>query len=276
VLAYRTGDGRDVRELAWLDRGGQREGTIGTPAGYRNPRLSPDGRRLAVHRAEGGGDIWVTELGRGASTRVTSDPASDNVPLWSPDGAKIAFVSNRAGGVFDLYWKSAGGTGPEELLLKSPHNKLLNDWSPDGQYVLYQEDDPQTKTDLWMLPLAGDRKPARLLATPFNESEAALSPDGRWMAYMSDESGERELFFDAGSVMSAVSVTAPGPPDELRLGQPQPLFRGLLDEPPHNFDIANDGRRFLVLLTPNTGAQAATEVPVTVVVNWKSGLALSR
>ena len=116
------------------------------------------------------------------------------MPLWSPDGTKIAFVSNRAGGVFDLYWKSAGGTGPEELLLKTPHNKLLNDWSPDGQYVIYQEDDPQTKTDLWMLPLAGDRKPVRLLATPFNESEAALSPDGRWMAYMSDESGGRQVF----------------------------------------------------------------------------------
>jgi len=184
-------------------------------------------------------------------------------------------------------------------------------WSPDGQYVLYQEDDPQTKTDLWMLPLAGDRKPARLLATPFNESEAALSPDGCWMAYTSDESGERqvyvqafptwdrkrqvstgrigatprwsadgkELFFDAGSVMSAVSVSSPGPPGELRLGQPQPLFRGLLAEPPHHFDIASDGRRFLVLLTPRVvaGTQgAATEVPVSVVVNWKSRLVLAR
>ena len=76
--------------------------------------------------------------------------------------------------------------------------------------------------------------------------------------------------------MSAVSVSAPGPTGELRLGQPQPLFRGLLDEPPHNFDIANDGRRFLVLVTPNTATQAATDVPVTVVVNWKSGLPLPR
>ena len=156
-----------------------------------------------------------------------------------------------------------------------------------------------------MLPLAGDRKLVRLLATPFSEIEATFSPDGRWIAYTSDESGTRqvyvqkfptadrkwqvssgrlgthprwgpdgkELFFDAGGTMMAVSVTRLGPGDEIRPGAPKRLFDGLLALPPHNFDVAHDGRRFLVLLSPGILRRSA---PITVVVNWKSGLSLGR
>jgi eukaryotic-like serine/threonine-protein kinase len=301
VLVYRSGVGLDVRDLAWVDRSGKREGTVGAPAGYQNPRLSPDGQRLAVFKPESGGDIWVMELDRPTSTRFTLDPASDNVPLWSPTGTHIAFVSNRDGGVFNIYQKSAGGTGPEELLLKTTHDKRLNDWSPDGRYLLYQEDDPQTKTDVWMLPLVGDRTPRRLLADSYNESEATFSPDGDWIAYQSDESGAREvyvrrfpnadrkwlvssrgahprwgsngkeLFFDNGGTMAAVTVT--GLESGGKPGAPTRLFPGLQNVP-HNFDIADTaGRRFLVLLTPGITGEAA---PITVVVNWKSGLSLGR
>ena len=157
TACWRTepGVGGDVRELVWVDRNGKRGGTVGAAAGYQNPRLSPNGQRLAVFKPEGGGDIWVTELETGISTRFTLDPAFDNVPLWSRDGTRIAFVSNRSGGVFNIYQKNAGGTAPEELLLKTPRHKQLNDWSRDDRYLVYEEDDPQTKTDLWVLPLAG-------------------------------------------------------------------------------------------------------------------------
>ena len=170
VLTYRTGFGGDARELAWVDRTGKRVSAIGAPGRYENPRLSPTGQQLAFFKPDNGGDIWVTELERGPTARFTLDPASDNIPVWSPNGTRIAFVSNRDGGVFNIYQKNAGGTGQEELLLKTPHDKRLNDWSPDGRYLLYQEDDPQTKTDLWMLPLTGDRKPSRLLATGLTRS----------------------------------------------------------------------------------------------------------
>ena len=90
--------------------------------------------------------------------------------------------------------KECGGTGDDELLLKTPANKMVNDWSADGQFLVYQEDSPQTKIDLWMMPVSGDRKPTRLLKTPFSESEATVSPDGRWMAYTSDESGVRQVY----------------------------------------------------------------------------------
>jgi len=99
------------------------------------------------------GHIWINDLARGSSTRFTFSAGADNVPTWSPDGKRIAFVSERDGGVYNLYVKDAGGTAAEELLLKTPHNKLLNDWSADGRYILYQEDDPKTRADLWVLPL---------------------------------------------------------------------------------------------------------------------------
>jgi len=101
VLAYRTGLG-DRRYLMWFDRSGKAGTMVGSPDAFENPRLSPDGVRVAVFRREPGGDIWIFDLKRGGSTRLTDDPAVDNDPLWSPDGSRIAFVSNRDGGVFNI------------------------------------------------------------------------------------------------------------------------------------------------------------------------------
>ena len=105
VLAYRTGGSGGGRQLAWIDRTGKVEGNIGKPALYENPRLSPDDKRLAVFKPDGGGDIWITDMERDTSTRFTFDPGADNDPVWSPDGTRIAFVSNRDGGVEDSPFK---------------------------------------------------------------------------------------------------------------------------------------------------------------------------
>ncbi len=300
VLAYRTGGSSGGRQLAWIDRSGKAEGIIGTPALYENPRLSPDGKRLAVFKPEGGGDIWVSDLERGNSTRFTFDPGSDNVPVWSPDGSRIAFVSNRDGGVFNVYQKSSGGTGDDELLLKTPNNKLLNDWSADGRYLLYQESDPKTKDDLWVLPLFGDRKPMRVLGTPFNEQYASFSPDGRWIAYASDESGTsqvyvqsfpvsgskwqvstefgtfprwrpdgKELFYDRSGQMMVVDLTGTVPGGQFKAGTPQELFPGLNNLAPHNYDVTPGGRRFLLLAAPTLSAGGS---PIVVVLNWMAGV----
>ena len=299
VLAYRTGGSSGGRQLAWIDRSGKNEGIIGTPALFENPRLSPDGKRVAVFKPEGGGDIWVSDLERGNSTRFTFDPGSDNVPVWSPDGSRIAFVSNRDGGVFNVYQKSSGGTGDDELLLKTPNNKLLNDWSADGRYLLYQESDPKTKEDLWVLPLFGDRKPMRVLGTPFSEQNASFSPDGRWIAYESDENGTRhayvqsfpvsggkwqisttfgavprwrpdgkELFFGADGPLMAVDLTGTVPGGQFKAGAPRELFQGLLPLGPHNYDVTPGGRRFLLLAAPTLSAGGS---PIVVVLNWMSG-----
>ena len=302
VLAYRTGGVSGGRQLAWLDRSGKPDGMVGTSALYENPRLSPDGKRLAVFKPEGGGDIWIDDLERGSSTRFTFDAGSDNVPLWSPDGSRIAFVSNRDGGVFNLYQKNSSQAGDDELLLKTPNNKLLNDWSADGRYLLYQELDPKTNGDLWVLPLFGDRKPARVLGTPFNEQFASFSPDGRWIGYVSDESGIRqvyvqgfpafggkwqistgtsdtsfprwrsdgkELFYDRQGQLMAVDLTGTLPGGPFKAGTPQELFSGLSNLPPHNYDVTPGGQRFLVIAATNL---AAGPSPIVVVLNWKTGL----
>jgi hypothetical protein len=302
VLAYRPGGLTGGRQLVWIDRTGKTEATSGPLGMYENPRLSPDGTRLAIFRPEGGGDIWINDLERGSSTRFTSSDGADNVPTWSPDGKRIAFVSNRDGGVFNIYVKDAGGTSAEELLLKTPHNKTLNDWSADGRYILYEEVNPATKADLWMLPLVGDSKPMRVVASPFNDAAASVSPDGRWVAYTSDDSGRRqvfvqsfppsggrwqvsttavdtayprwrsdgkELFFDVSGQLTSVDLAGTLPGGVFEAGVPRPLFRGLQNLPPHNYDVTPGGQRFLVLSAPNLLEGSA---PIVVVLNWMSGL----
>ena len=255
-----------------------------------------------MFRTEGGGDIWIDDLVRGSSTRLTFDPSVDNVPVWSPDGKRIAFMSNRDGGVFNLYAKDADGTGADELLLKTPNNKTMNDWSADGQYILYSQDDPATKEDLWVLPLVAGGTPTRVVATSFSESAGSFSPDGRWVAYASNEGGPRqvfvqrfpaaggkwqvstsagnsnyprwrpdgkELFFDNGGTMLAVDLAGTVPGGVFKAGVPQRLFQGLQSLPPRNYDVAPDGRRFLVV---TSRAVQDRPPPIVVVLNWMTGL----
>ncbi len=138
VLTYRTGAAL-VTQLAWFDRAGKPLGTIGPPAAYSTPRLSPDQKRLAVERADpqtGAPDLWIFDLLRGASSRFTFDPANDAFPVWSPDGTRIAFASGRDG-TMNVYQKLSSGAGAEEPLLKSGEPRYPTDWSPDGRFLLY-------------------------------------------------------------------------------------------------------------------------------------------
>ena len=112
VLVYRSGFS-DNAQLTWFDREGKQLGTVGPTGGYNSPWLSPDEKRVAFGRVEpqgGGSDIWLIELARGTLTRFTFDPASDQYPLWSPDGSRIVFGSDRDG-VLNLYQKAASGAG---------------------------------------------------------------------------------------------------------------------------------------------------------------------
>lgn len=298
ILAFRPGN-TIGRSLIWVDRSGTRGPTVGTTtAFYTNPRLSPDGTRVAVVT---GGDIWIADLVRGTSTRFTFDPANDDVPVWSSDGTRIAFVSTRDGVVSNIYVKNANGTGVDELVLKTANDKRLNDWSADGRFLLYTETEPKTAGDLWALPLDAERTPQRLVATPFEEADGSFSPDGRWFAYRSNESGQpqifvqsfptglgkwqvsttssgafprwradgREIFYDASGRMMAVDVTEATPGTAFRAGSTRDLFGGLMNLPPHNYDVAPDGNRFLTL----TAGDGSTDVPpLTVILNWQSAL----
>ncbi len=197
-IAYRSGT-TAPNQLRWFDHGGKPAGNpISADGVMTAPELSPDERTIAVDRTvQNNRDVWLIDAGRNAFTRLTFDPAQDNFPVWSPDGKRIAFVSNRKVS-YDLYTKPSNGAGGEELLLSTPYGKVPLDWSSDGRYLLYSEADPTTGRDLWALDLtATDRKPFPVVHTPFEEPIGAFSPDGRWIAYQTTESGRFEIVVQA-------------------------------------------------------------------------------
>jgi Tol biopolymer transport system component len=140
---------------------------------------------------QGNADIWLLDATR--TTRFTFDPSLDRFPIWSPDGSRIVFDSNRKGRR-DLYVKPSNGAGNEEPLLETAQDTAPDDWSRDGRFLLYHSSDPQTSWDLWVLPMQGDRKPFVFLKTNFDERRAQFSPDGHWVAYTSNESGRYEIY----------------------------------------------------------------------------------
>ena len=195
TIAYRTGSAGGRRQLTWFDRFGKELSKLGAEqASAADPAISRDGRRLAFWRnVNGRADIWTLDLVRGASTRLTFEEGNKYGPIWSPDASRIAFQSDPKG-VFDLYWKSATGSGTEELLLSTPQSKTPTDWSPDGRFLLYRNGDSASGYDLWAIPVNGERKPFPVIQTNFDERDGQFSPDGKWIAYQSDESGRFEIY----------------------------------------------------------------------------------
>ena len=304
VLVYRSGSS-ETTQLIWFDRNGKQLETVGSPANYAVPWLSPDEKRIVFSRLEpqsGNADIWLMELVRGTLTRFTFDQAGDLSPIWSPDGSRIVFASDRDG-TPNLYQKAASGAGNEELLLKSDHRKIPLDWSADGKFILYQELHPKTSSDVWALPLSGEQKPFPYLQTEFDERQARFSPDGKWIAYSSNESGTwqvyvqsfpamggkwqvstsggaqpqwrrdgKELFYlSPDRKLMAVGVKGDGSKFEASLPSVTFELRIIsvgLPGPRNFYAAAADGKRFLV--TSLLGDPTAT--PTTVVLNWTADL----
>ena len=299
LLVYDPTNTYGNQQLFWFDRAGKRLESVGAPGMIQNPTLSPDGKQVAVDRRDlqtGNEDIYVIDLARGTSSRLTSDPASDARPIWSPDGSRIAWSSEREGS-FQIYQKLASGVGQEELLLKSEIPSLPSSWSADGKFILYTGVDPKTNFDIWVLPLAGDRKPFPFLQTPFNESRASFSLDGRWVAYQSTDQGLNEVYVqtfpasgskwqvstDTGAFpiwrrdgkelfyvkLGALMAVEVKPGSSFEAGVPKVMFdlagktRGF-----PVFAASADGQRFLFVSQIDDTANSQ----FTVVVNWAADL----
>jgi eukaryotic-like serine/threonine-protein kinase len=302
TLLYRTNTAAADTQLVWFDRAGKQLGTVGAAGHYSDIRLSPDGKHVAFQRFDaeaGASDIWLIDLARGTTSRLTFDPANDGDAVWSPDGGSVVFSSMRDG-LPNLYQKRSSGAGGEELLLKTEDAKIANDWSPDGRHVLYNAMSRQS-FDLWVLPLFGERRPEPFVRTDFQEAGGRFSPDGRWIAYISNESGRyevyvqsfpvsggkwqvsnggggsprwrrdgRELFYLSADGKLLMAVEVDGSSDTFEAGVPKRLFEPRVgaisgDSP---YDAAADGRRFLI----NALVEENVPAPVTVVLNWTADL----
>jgi len=193
LIAFRRGGG-SLRQLQWLDRSGAVVGTIGNPdSSYGDPRVSPDGRRIAVDRTvQGNTDIWLFDGPR--LSRFTSGEGAEVWGVWLPDGRSLAFTSASAAGA-DIFRKSADGSGAETRLTESGGYNAPVSISPDGRYLLYERTDQAFEdSGLILHPLEGGGGSSPWLQTKFKESMGVFSPDGRWIAYCSNAGGSMEVY----------------------------------------------------------------------------------
>jgi Tol biopolymer transport system component len=295
-------------QLVWFDRSGEHLETISPPGEYLSPVLSPEGRRVAFVRREppmtGDPELWIADVERGANARFATGLGESVSATWSPDGAGLVFVANRA-----IQRKLLGRADEPETLMAAqpPGDPSVPSWpgrvtlAPDGTFVIFENWDSSTDWDIWMLPLDGDLVPRPLVKAERQQLGSKISPDGRFLAYESDESGVREVFVQsldssgAKWIVSTSGGTSPhwGPggdelfylaPDgrlmaveirtagDLEFGSPVALF----DAPPGLAGsytdlsvvpqlVSCDGRRFLFVVPTGT-----PEVPtMNVVVNWE-------
>jgi eukaryotic-like serine/threonine-protein kinase len=292
-----------IMPLAWLDRSGVLLEAAGTGT---QPAVSRDGRRIAVARVDrhkGTTDVWLYDRERGTESRFTFDPSNDAMPVFSPDGEHVLFISDRSG-TSQFYVKPSSGAGNEKLVASNVTNPWNLDWSSDGRSVLYQVLTFDTVFDLWAfsvadvqgLSAAEGTKPYAVARTEHGEREGRLSPDVRWVAYDSTESGRREVWVQrfpptgskwqisttggssprwrgdgkelfyvaADGMLTSVAIDAER---TFQSGAPQPLFQTMFrGGVSASYTVSPDGTRFLMNVPP--GADVMT--PITVVTNWTS------
>jgi serine/threonine-protein kinase len=305
TLAYVAGDliGTDA-PMMWMRRDGTMTVMQALRRDWRAPQFSPDGKRIAFHLDDGRQlDIYTYEWARDFTTRLTSDPAVDSFPVWSPDGRTIVFSSSRGvKQLANLYWASADGSGEAHRLTESDDRQIATSWHPSGKYLAVEQQIARQQWDLMLLPMhvsgSGDWKagtPTRVMSRIAQRPAAVFSPDGRWLAYTSNESGRSEVFvrsFPGPGAQWQVSTSGGSVPtwsrrrNELFYLSPDShlmvvsyivdanTFRGnppqkWSDRPIHDrpttrsFDVHPDGDRFVVSGDLATGTNVDKVVLVT-------------
>ena len=276
--------------LVWVSRDGKVESSGRKQDVYREVRISPDGTKAVVRV---GLNLWIHDLQRATSSPLTSGNDSNILPVWSLDGRRILFASNR-GGDWDIYSQPADGSRAAEVLLKRPSDQFPYSFAVDGT-LLFTEIGPRTGRDLWTL--SPDGKATAVRVTGFNEYAAQFSPDGaRWVAYASDESGRseiyvqsypggehripvstgggmrpmwspdgRELFFVTGNAVVSVAMQPNG-----TFGAPRALTdrsNFLINDRFQSFSVSPDGKRILMIQRD----EGAAPRQLNVILNWSDG-----
>jgi eukaryotic-like serine/threonine-protein kinase len=298
-LAYLPSGGESTGSMVWLDRTGKTTPALDDQRNFLYPRLSPDGKRVAVSVSTGSLlDLWVFDVERASRLRLTTD-GTNRRSVWSPDGTQIAYFSvpstPEQGADQDLYVIPSTGGTPKRLLAR-PGPQWPDSWSPDGGFLVFEDGPSGVSRDLWLLHFGADPRP--LVVTRFNERGAVFSPDGRWFAFVSDESGRpevyiqpfpgpgpkipvsnngglqpmwgkhgRELYYREGDALMEVAVQL----NPLHVTAGRKLFDlpGALynfDQFVPDYDVAADGRFLAIRREP----RAADEIHV--VLNWTQEL----
>jgi Tol biopolymer transport system component len=287
--------------MVWVSRNGAEQPVAAPARAYLNPRLSPDGHRIGVTIPEQESQTWLNDLYREALTRLPFEVNANPYPVWTPDGKRIAFSSNKER-PFNISWQLADSSGGLERLTTSEYPPVPNSWSPYRQLLAFIESNPTTGWDVWVLRLGDSsavsgqvRKAQPFVQKPFTEGAPRFSPDGHWLAYISDESGHRgiyvqpypgprgkwqistagrteavskrngrELFYRSGEKMMAVDIATQS---GFAPGKPGMLFEGQCQPTPVTFpthDVSPDGQRFLML----SDSAEAVPTQINVALNW--------
>jgi eukaryotic-like serine/threonine-protein kinase len=304
TLIFSSPPPRALRVLEWIDRQGHREQLAVEAETYGYAMVSPDGSRVAVERTtRGNRDIWILDLKRLTQSQLTHGPTEDMLPLWSVDGSRVYFASNRAG-TFDVYSQAASGGSDATLEFAGPEFQVPSAVTPNGRQLIVLE----RFRDLSLLDFARPNHLEPLLHSGFDERLAEVSPDGRWIAYESNESGNQfeivvrpfpnvqerrevisvgggryprwgpkdsnELYYlrPDGAMMAAPVRFSP----VLQLGAARKLFdwrQPSATVSGRPYDVAPDGR-FLVGTPTEPDADGPTQI--SMILNWLESVRTSR
>jgi len=278
-------------ELVWMERDGKSSLACETRGRWRQPRISPDGKRIVVRKQATNCELWTLDVDRGSLGRIAQD-ADNHDPVWSPDGRRIVY--QHAGGNGVVVALAMDGSRATETIAEGASSGSPQSWSARGNLLVYTVIGPRTRSDIWVRAMDGSSPPAPFIATDFDETDPTISPDGKWIAYVSNETGSpevfirpypdtgtasqvstdggtsplwsrdgRELFFTSGTKMMSVPIeTKPA----LRIGTPVRLFDGGFNvAQPRDFDISPDGRRFVVVR--HSGGDSGKQ-EMRIVLNW--------
>ena len=300
TLVYRRLVGDSNATVQWFDTTGKQEPLLASPGAYvGTPRVSPDGKRIAITIQDGGNqDIWVYEPERAAKTRLTSGGGIFTNPVWTRDGRHVVYGRLGSG----LRWSRADGAGQPQVL-QAGNIQIPTAVSRDGTRLAYFE--PDGNPQIWSVPIEADSgglkagKPERFLATKYFDQDGSFSPDGRWLAYASNESGRfevyvrafaasgsagverwpisnsgglspawspngRELLYRAGDQIMTVGYTVRG--DSFVAERPRVWAANVRGA--GGFDLAPDGRRVAVFVPLATKDASQRENTVVVVLNF--------
>jgi serine/threonine-protein kinase len=201
IVVYEAGGSQSlVATVQWLNRNGTMQPLLAKPGNYTRPRLSPDGRRLALDIPDASSrDVWIYDWQRDNTTRLTFNTGgvSPN-PIWTPDGRFIVFEGK--GGIF---WIRSDGGGKPISLIESKNRQVAWSFTTDGKHLAWLESASTSGWELWTVSVEQDGaglhagKPEVFLRNSFDNRYPAFSPDGHWMAYTSNEGGTYEIYVRA-------------------------------------------------------------------------------